>query len=107
MSLLFPDATVELADGVSRSGDVDLAVWASASAQFETRRQLRWVEQQREQVRLAFVIYTMAPRHFEVVPVAQAGHWARTRLLTNFLMRRRRRWGRAWRYVGSRCTSSS
>jgi hypothetical protein len=107
MLLLFPGATVDLAVGASGSGDVDVAVWASASGEFETRRQLRWVEQRRGQVNLALAIYTMAPRYFEVVPVAQAGRWAQTRLVTNFLMRWRRRWGRVWRYVGSRCASSS
>jgi hypothetical protein len=106
MALLFPHAEVVSADG-ARSAIPDLAVLASASGVYATRHQLAWMEAERGWARLGLALYTMAPRHFEVVPVGQARRWARMRLATNFALRWRRRWARAWRRIGAVCASSS
>jgi hypothetical protein len=103
MSQLFPQATVT----TDVASDPDLAVLVLASGSGEAHRQLEWAEQWRFRARTALALYSLQPRQLEIVPVSGAHRWARVRRLTNFSLRWRRRWWRAWRWLGTRCVSFS
>jgi hypothetical protein len=110
MTELFPDSQVVV--NPEQAGPVDLAlvVLVTGSLVARSREVLAWGRRHRGRASLALGFYSLDPRHFEVVPAAQFGRWARRQQLVAAGTSARLQFPRAWARFASvyrRCASFS